>query len=173
VTTLTLTDASTEMLKVITDRYKSSSAKSNQLPSAVTTEQGLSVNIVQASAETLQFPSNSFDTVVSTFTLCSIHQPNAALQEAIRVLKPGGKLILLEHGQSYFNWLNQLLDKNAQKHANHWGCYFNRDIQSLVLQNQKSDAPLSQGSNNLFSINSISRWHFGTTWMIELTKTTS
>lgn len=51
-------------------------------------------------AEELPFPAASFDTVVTTFTLCSVQDPAAALAEARRVLAPGGRLLFLEHGKS-------------------------------------------------------------------------
>lgn len=49
-------------------------------------------------AEALPFADASFDTVVTTFTLCSVDDPVKALLEARRVLKPGGTLLFLEHG---------------------------------------------------------------------------
>jgi ubiquinone/menaquinone biosynthesis C-methylase UbiE len=53
--------------------------------------------IVDASAETLPFEGESFDTVTGGFILCSIPNPDAALAEFARVLKPGGRYIFLEH----------------------------------------------------------------------------
>ncbi|TPE64048.1 class I SAM-dependent methyltransferase [Sandaracinobacter neustonicus] len=51
-------------------------------------------------AEELPFPTARFDTVLCTFTLCSVQDPARALAEAKRVLKPGGRLLFLEHGLS-------------------------------------------------------------------------
>jgi len=60
--------------------------------------QGLDVQVAEGTAEALPFETASFDTVVCTFTLCSVHAPAAALAEARRVLKPGGRLLFCEHG---------------------------------------------------------------------------
>lgn len=59
---------------------------------------GLKVEVLDGEAEQLSFESQSFDTVVCTFTLCSVHQPPAVLSEARRVLKPGGQFLFCEHG---------------------------------------------------------------------------
>ena len=58
----------------------------------------LAVEITDGTAEALPFDDGAFDTVVCTFTLCSVHTPAAALAEARRVLKPGGRFLFCEHG---------------------------------------------------------------------------
>lgn len=61
---------------------------------------GLTVEIVAGRAEALSFDSQSFDTVVCTFTLCSVQNPAAVLAEARRVLKTSGTFLYIEHGLS-------------------------------------------------------------------------
>lgn len=61
------------------------------------------VTLHQADAAALPFPAESFDTVVSTFALCCIPNERAALVEALRVLRPGGRLLLADHvGASFW-----------------------------------------------------------------------
>jgi SAM-dependent methyltransferase len=61
---------------------------------------GRSANFANGIAEALPFENSSFDSVVTTFTLCSVQDPTAALWEVRRVLRPGGRLIFLEHGKA-------------------------------------------------------------------------
>ncbi|MGE5721860.1 MAG: class I SAM-dependent methyltransferase [Sphingomonadales bacterium] len=56
--------------------------------------------IAAGRAEDLPFASGTFDTVVTTYTLCSVSDQARALAEARRVLKPGGQLLFLEHGRA-------------------------------------------------------------------------
>jgi ubiquinone/menaquinone biosynthesis C-methylase UbiE len=58
----------------------------------------ISVQVEEGRAEALPYEDRHFDCVVCTFTLCSVQDPNAALAEARRVLRPGGRLLFCEHG---------------------------------------------------------------------------
>jgi ubiquinone/menaquinone biosynthesis C-methylase UbiE len=83
--------------------------------------------------ENLPMPDNSFDSVVSTWTLCSIANVQQALQEIHRVLKPGGKFFFIEHGLSnepnVQTWQNRLTP--IQKVIGD-GCHLNRNIRQLL-----------------------------------------
>jgi ubiquinone/menaquinone biosynthesis C-methylase UbiE len=63
-------------------------------------EPRLPVSLIRASAEQLPFADAIFDTIIMTWTLCSIPNPLVALIEMRRVLKPGGNLVFVEHGLS-------------------------------------------------------------------------
>jgi len=75
--------------------------------------------VVRAPAEDLPFGDGSFDTVVSTLVLCGVRDQPRALRELRRVLRPGGRLLFLEHVraadpgtarlQDRLNWLNRLM----------------------------------------------------------------
>ena len=74
------------------------SAELRQVALAAPRPAGLNVELLDGRAEDLPFAAASFDTIVCTFTLCSVAAPQAALHEARRVLKPGGRLLFSEHG---------------------------------------------------------------------------
>lgn len=71
-----------------------------QIAQAAPRAAGLKVEVLAGEAENLPFDAASFDTIVCTFTLCSVRSPQAALAEARRVLRPGGQLLFSEHGLS-------------------------------------------------------------------------
>lgn len=62
-------------------------------------------HLITGDAQTLEFGDESFDTVVSTFTLCSIPDERLAIDEMARVLRPGGRLLLADHVASTKAWL--------------------------------------------------------------------
>lgn len=83
--------------------------------------------------ESLPMADNTFDSVVSTWTLCSIAKVEQALQEIYRVLKPGGKFFFVEHGLSKEPqvqvWQNRL---NPIQKVIGDGCHLNRNIRQLI-----------------------------------------
>lgn len=94
---------------------------------------GRSANFANGVAEALPFESSSFDTVVTTFTLCSVQDPTAALSEVRRVLRPGGRLIFLEHGKApepaAANWQNRI--EPVWKHIA-GGCHLTRPVTGAI-----------------------------------------
>ena len=85
-------------------------------------------------AEEIKLPSQSIDTVLITYTLCSIPNPNDALKEMKRVLKHDGKILFCEHGAApdlnVFKWQNRI---NPLWGKLFGGCNINRDIPSIIL----------------------------------------
>jgi len=74
---------------------------------------GVDVDLQLGDAQALSFASESFDTVVVTLALCAVPDDRQAIHEAARVLRPGGRLVWLEHVRSPVapvHWVQQLLD---------------------------------------------------------------
>jgi ubiquinone/menaquinone biosynthesis C-methylase UbiE len=88
---------------------------------------GLSVTLVEGDAEALDFPDASFDTVISALSSCSFQNPVTALQEMQRVCKPGGQILLLEHGRSSWEWLGRYQDRHVQATVAQSGCRWNHE----------------------------------------------
>ena len=93
------------------------------------------VEVMHLAAELLPFEASRFDCVVSTFALCTIPDPVAALREVRRVLKPGGTYLFLEHGRSddarVAKWQDCL---NPIQRVIGCGCNLNRPIDALIRQ---------------------------------------
>ncbi len=88
---------------------------------------------IRAAAEELPFADASFDTVISTLTLCTVRDPAAALTEALRVLAPGGRLLFLEHVRSGDAREARRQDRLAPlwRRIGH-GCHPNRDTLAAI-----------------------------------------
>jgi SAM-dependent methyltransferase len=65
---------------------------------------GVPARLERAPAEELPFDDASFDTVVSTLVLCTVSDPGRAVAEVARVLRPGGRLLFLEHVRAEPGW---------------------------------------------------------------------
>ena len=93
-----------------------------------------------------------FDTILQTMGLCSMSDPVATLRHLGSVTEPfRGRILLLEHGRSHYDWLNRILDNLAPAHADRHGCWWNRDIGDIVRESG-------------LEIVEEKRWHLGTTW---------
>jgi ubiquinone/menaquinone biosynthesis C-methylase UbiE len=96
---------------------------------------GRSCRVVEASAESLPFEDDSFDTVVSTLVLCTVDDPRRAIDETARVLKPGGKLLFLEHVRADTQRLARWQDRlHRPWHAFAAGCHANRPTVELLRE---------------------------------------
>jgi ubiquinone/menaquinone biosynthesis C-methylase UbiE len=94
---------------------------------------GAPVNFIEASAEAIPLDDRSVDTVVTTWTLCSIPDAAMALTEMRRVLRPGGKLLFVEHGMApdrnvrrWQDWLTPAWKRISG------GCHLNRPISAMI-----------------------------------------
>jgi len=118
VTRLVAVDPSEEMLSIARKR---------------TAGAAFPVDLRRESADALSLEDRSVDTIVMTFTLCSIPEPLRALREMRRVLKPGGRLLFVEHGlapdagvRRWQERLNPLWNRLAG------GCNLNRQVDVLL-----------------------------------------
>ena len=101
----------------------------------VANEESMEVKFISSGAEDIPLPDNYFDSVLVTYTMCTIPEVQRANEEIRRVLKDNGKMIFCEHGEAP--------DKNIRKWQNRinplWGklaggCNINRKIPSLIQE---------------------------------------
>ncbi len=98
----------------------------------VAAEAGVPVDFLSVGGEQIPADDNTFDTVVMTWTLCTIPEPTAALAEIRRVLKPAGKVVFAEHGEApdpgVARWQQRI---NPLWRVIGGGCNLNRRIETL------------------------------------------
>ncbi|HVF77878.1 MAG TPA: class I SAM-dependent methyltransferase [Solirubrobacteraceae bacterium] len=119
VTELVLTEPEEPMLRRLTPRASANDPRARA---------------IRATAEELPFADASFDTVVSTLTLCTVDDPATALAEARRVLAPGGRLLFLEHVRSDDERDARRQDRLTPlwRRVGH-GCHPNRDTLAAIV----------------------------------------
>jgi ubiquinone/menaquinone biosynthesis C-methylase UbiE len=95
----------------------------------------VSVTWLDLPGEKVPLADHSVETILLTFTLCTIPDWRAALQQMMRVLKPGGKLLFVEHGESPDNttskWQHRITPGWKRLAG---GCHLNRDIGSMIRE---------------------------------------
>jgi ubiquinone/menaquinone biosynthesis C-methylase UbiE len=93
------------------------------------------VTVLPAAAESLPFPSATFDTVISTLVLCTVPDPAAAIDEVLRVLRPGGRLLFIEHVRADDARLARRQDRwHRPWRAFAAGCHCNRPTLALLAK---------------------------------------
>ncbi len=90
-------------------------------------------DVVEGAGERLPLEDNSFDTVLTTWSLCSVTDPVQVLREVRRVLRPGGQVLFVEHGRAPdagVRWWQDTLDPAWKRIAG--GCHLNRKMDDLI-----------------------------------------
>ena len=109
------------------------SEESWQLAQPAVQQSDVPVEYLQSSAEEIPLATDSVDTAVITYTLCTIPDPSRALAEVVRVLRPGGRVLVAEHAlapdASVAKWQNRV---NGFWGKMAGGCHINRDICRLI-----------------------------------------
>ncbi len=108
---------------------------------------GQTVTLLEGSAEALPLADTSIDTIVTTWTLCTVPDAARALAEAHRVLRPGGALLFVEHGRApsprVARWQDRL---NRPWGCIAGGCHLNRRIDTLIGDSGLRITQLQQGA---------------------------
>jgi len=111
------------------------STKGLEFARAEAAKRGWQADMRQGFGEDIPFPSESFDTVVCTFTLCSVESQAQTLRELRRILKPGGRLLYAEHGrapdQNVHKWQGRI-EPVWKRMAG--GCHLTRPVTSAIAE---------------------------------------
>ena len=109
-------------------------------------ESGITVHMNILSAESLPMDDETFDSVVCTWTLCSIENVEKALSEVRRILRPGGKFFFVEHGASPDPKVRRLQDRlNSFWGIIGDGCNLNRNAEELIQDQHFEITSLDKG----------------------------
>ncbi|VVT56242.1 uncharacterized protein SAPINGB_P004911 [Magnusiomyces paraingens] len=143
ITSVTFMDSSRSMLEVAREKF------TEKFPTYehVQYVRGRAEDLAKMAAGSGQ----KFDTIYETFGLCSHEDPSAALRNFEALLRKNGRIVLLEHGRSTYNSLNETMDKKAEQRVKEWGCRWNLDIDQIV---QSSGLEVVESD----------RYHFGSTY---------
>ena len=117
----------------------------NVLAKRVADDNGIQIDFLINGAEDIELPDNSIDTILITYTLCTIPNLNKSMTEMKRVLKPGGKFIFCEHGiapdKNIIKWQRRI---NPIWGIFFGGCNINRNIPKIISESGFNISNLNQ-----------------------------
>lgn len=144
---ITFLDSSAKMVEITQKKFRAIYPKFAKAAFAV----GKAEDLVKLASNS-QHPVK-YDTIIEAFGLCAHEDPVKALKNMTSLLKPGGRIVLLEHGRSNWDMINNHLDFRADKRMKVWACRWNLDIGEII-----DDAGLD--------ITYEKRVHLGSTWLL-------
>ncbi|KAJ5104023.1 hypothetical protein N7532_004552 [Penicillium argentinense] len=155
---LTFVDLSPQMVDITREKFQAANPEFTHVAfraqdaGAVTVEAPARVRDLAGAGKDASDHRAYYDTIVQTMGLCSMADPVGTLRHLGEITEPErGRILLLEHGRSHYDWLNRILDNLAPLHADKHGCWWNRDIGAIVEESG-------------LEVVEVKRWHFGTTW---------
>ncbi|ODV78139.1 S-adenosyl-L-methionine-dependent methyltransferase [Suhomyces tanzawaensis NRRL Y-17324] len=146
VNSITFLDSSRNMVDLTQKKFRSAYPDFRKVGFTV----GKAEELAQLASEGKEI---KYDTVVEAFGLCAHEDPVKALKNMSSLLKPGGRIVLLEHGRGTWDFVNNHLDFRSERRMKTWACRWNLDIGELI-----DEAGLD--------ITYEKRVHLGTTWML-------
>ncbi|KAK6203622.1 S-adenosyl-L-methionine-dependent methyltransferase [Scheffersomyces amazonensis] len=146
INSITFLDSSAKMVELAVKKFQSYYPKFKKVGYTVGKAEDL-VDLVKDNK------SIQYDTIIETFGLCAHEDPVKALKNMKELLKPGGRIVLLEHGRSTWGFINNHLDFRSEHRMKTWACRWNLDILDLVD---------SAGLDITYE----KRVHLGTTYML-------
>ncbi|SCU91442.1 LAME_0E12530g1_1 [Lachancea meyersii CBS 8951] len=154
INSITFLDASEKMMELTHDKFRKEFPNFKKAAFVVGKAENL-VNLAAGGEGQGVNPETrvKYDTIIEAFGLCSLEDPVRALRNFEKLLKPGGRIVLLEHGRGTYSFINKILDDRAEKRLETWGCRWNLDLGEIL-----DDSGLEVVEEN--------RTHLGTTWCI-------
>lgn len=104
----------------------------SEIAKQVAAKNKIKANFIIQDVESLEFEDNSFDTIVSTWSLCTYKNPLQVLNNFNKWCKPSGQILLFEHGLNGNYFLDWPLRKIDSWHMRKRGCHANTDVFKLV-----------------------------------------
>jgi ubiquinone/menaquinone biosynthesis C-methylase UbiE len=113
----------------------------------------MAVDLLNGDAQELPFRDETFDTVVSALSTCTFPDYVTAFREMRRVVRPGGQILLLEHGRSEVGWIARRQDRHIDRVYARSACRNNRDVGAELAE--AGLAPQSHVKTHLGAIDRI------------------